>query len=710
MSTIQAAIDYNKARYDKNETLELQGLVGVELDGYWGPDTVEAVTCWQKANDLDADGKIGPATYQAMRSSPGLTESPFPPKHVVPPPEEMWGYDHCPNVYRQKCPAWEETTSTGTFEAGLCLLVSGWKDVTFSRSPDSWISLDELSIGIAHWWSDTAPKLLATIAQEAPKLAKWAWGEEAAGLMVNENWIRSNIHIQRGKEPYKERYDWLLSGWWEIAQHPDIVKLCVREWLASYSPPGLEMMAQYDWVFATSLAGLIRLTNSRGAGGMRSIINEAIEIVGNDYMETKILETAYCDENLYDHLERWELIQSMEEFIGRAPTSVSADALAYTRDVIRVDGTKPEWARIEIATVEVDDGMPITQPCGVVFRRSGTMTKLDNENVAVRGNKSHTVKAIQRLLYNEYVGEIDGIYGPKTVEALAAFFDGAPAFAEVLTERALDRLVKRSVDELRRTRRDFSMSEMVVPVEITGTIVPKAERYTRQTLDCALGFWRKGIHEPPGENCGEIDGFIRDELGMYWHWLDRYARNGQSAWCGAFVAACFGGRLNKRIRQLALASTARIQDWLDGEGKNWGPTKEHPNRKPHTDRRVFDINQLPNDSGLEYVRKRIRPGDVVVVGNGKKRDGNHITLCLGTLGHTSGIPQDVWDAMPNKHTQRFEKGEGILLIEGNAKGFGPDGSKMEGVIVKVRPFKQFAKKREYYICHALRFSDEDFEG
>lgn len=76
---------------------------------------------------------------------------------------------------------------------------------------------------------------------------------------------------------------------------------------------------------------------------MRSIINKAIKIVGNDRQETRILETAYCDENLYDHPERWELILSMDEFDGPAPSHVSPDSLAYNSNVIRVDGTRPDW-------------------------------------------------------------------------------------------------------------------------------------------------------------------------------------------------------------------------------------------------------------------------------------------------------------------------------------------------------------------------------
>jgi len=57
----------------------------------------------------------------------------------------------------------------------------------------------------------------------------------------------------------------------------------------------------------------------------------------------------------------------------------------------------------------------------------------------------------------------------------------------------------------------------------------------------------------------------------------------------------------------------------------------------------------------------IRPGDIVVVGNGKKRWGDHICL-----------------------VERVQGGL-VYTIEGNARGVGPDGDTFEGVVKRTRP-------------------------
>jgi len=337
------AVAYNERRnYSQDVVENIQRLVGTGVDGTWGTKSVQAVAEWQDKHRLEVDGKVGPITLRIMKDE--ITVGTYPVMHPLPKITSMWGYDHCPNTYKKSCPAWHDATKEPTFVNGLLRLVSGGHDERdrFSRSPDSWISLDELSIGIAHWWAETAPKILSAIAQKLPGVAAHAWGTTAIS-MRGIDWLRAQIRAKRGKRPHQAKYDWLLSGWWEVGQHPEVVELCARQWLSDYTPAGLALMRKYDWREGTTLAGLVRVTNSRGAGGMKSLVKRAITKAGT-HCEGEILPIVFNDEDLYDHPERWEVITSLPHFEGRAPRSVTLDEFHYDRDlVVRVDGSVPAW-------------------------------------------------------------------------------------------------------------------------------------------------------------------------------------------------------------------------------------------------------------------------------------------------------------------------------------------------------------------------------
>jgi len=350
---IDAAIRYNLKRgYSKEKVKSIQGVVGCKTDGVWGPNTIRGIATWQEARNLTADGKHGPKTARIMfppvvqTESVILTESDHPVLHPLPPFTAKWGYDHCPWEYLKPCPTWEHLLKGGVFEDGLLKLVSGARTkkgkMVFSRAPDSWISLDEFSIGFAHWWAATAPELLAQIANRVPTLAAHAWGDEIAEKMTSEDWIASQIRAKRGKRPHQSRYDWLLAGWWEIGLHPDVIQVCIESWLKDYTPAGLRYMKEQGWRKATTLAGLIRVTNSRGAGGMRSLLKKTMSKTGSGD-ENLVMETLFFDEALYDHPNRWERIISMAEFHGNAPTVIVCAVDASPPPVVRVDGSIPSW-------------------------------------------------------------------------------------------------------------------------------------------------------------------------------------------------------------------------------------------------------------------------------------------------------------------------------------------------------------------------------
>lgn len=339
-----AAVRYNERRnYSTATVSQIQELLEVSTTGTWNVESVQAVARWQEEYRLEADGMVGPTTLQAMKDEVAGEISIYPVMHPLPTITSMWGYDHCPDTYKKPCPAWHAATREPTFVNGLLRLVSGGTDDRdrFSRSPDSWISLDEFSIGIAHWWADTAPKVLSRIARECPGVAAHAWGTTAVP-MRDEEWLRAQIQAKRGKRPHQAKYDWLLAGWWEIGQHPEVVELCARQWVQDYTPAGLVLMKKYGWRRGTSLAGLVRVTNSRGSGGMKSLVQKAITRADTDD-EHQVLPVLFSDE-VYGHPERWEIITSLPHFKGRAPTNVSLDGFHIDRDlVLRVDGTVPKW-------------------------------------------------------------------------------------------------------------------------------------------------------------------------------------------------------------------------------------------------------------------------------------------------------------------------------------------------------------------------------
>ncbi|MEP2706516.1 MAG: hypothetical protein ABJQ71_05940 [Roseibium sp.] len=266
--------------------------------------------------------------------------------HPIPPAVQRWGYDHIPDVYRKQDPQWEEITNSGSFEAGLCRLVSGWNGEVFSRGPDSWISLDTYSIGIAHWWADTAPNIFDEICAQHPELAVYAWGKEAASEMMNPQFLKVFAPPKRGKMRHDPHLDGLLAGWHAIARHPDVIRTCVEEWFDNYVPAGIELMKKHSWKKGTSLAGMVRITNSRGNSGMKNIIRKAIKRVGSNANEDKIIRTAFVDKNLYNKPERLELIQSWPEFSGIAPSSVSTDSIDFDAAPRRVDGTTPQFTKV----------------------------------------------------------------------------------------------------------------------------------------------------------------------------------------------------------------------------------------------------------------------------------------------------------------------------------------------------------------------------
>ena len=287
-----------------------------------------------------------------------------------------------------------------------------------------------------------------------------------------------------------------------------------------------------------------------------------------------------------------------------------------------------------------------------------------------RGSRGEEVRRLQTSLRSlGYLDdEPDGVFGPRTDGAVRAFqrdhrltVDGKVGDA---TRGALDDAMATLLRHAERER-DGALLDVgegpgdavAEPAEPDPTeAAPGADPET--VLSTASAEWNRGVHEPPGAGWERIDEYIRGPQGLGWSSEDPYRRNRQFAWCGAFVAFCFGAAgLGAEVRRTRLASTYRLHSWASGT----------PRLRP-----------------LEDARR----GDIVIVGpTTGKRWGAHITLCDG-VEPASGQ---------------------VETIEGNAHGRGPDGSRYEGVIHNERPLpRPGLAASTYRVMHVIRPLSEDF--
>ena len=77
--------------YHKGEPVRrIQKAVGVKVDGYYGPDTANAVAAFQKKHGLAADKIVGPDTWAAINGSKTPAPAPKPKTPAFPLPSGHW--------------------------------------------------------------------------------------------------------------------------------------------------------------------------------------------------------------------------------------------------------------------------------------------------------------------------------------------------------------------------------------------------------------------------------------------------------------------------------------------------------------------------------------------------------------------------------------------------------------------------------------------
>jgi len=286
---------YNEARAHTPAQIDvIARALGVDVrllmaDLAWTDTMLRRVADWQRAQGLGADGMIGPLTLARMeqvlaRGEEVKGEAAARPLMAASPAAGGGGYDHAydpadpsrggwPKVDAQ----WEEATATGSWLAGMLRLLTGRTVrqggvVTYSRGPDDFISLDTYSVGIAHWWAETAPsKLLAPLCARWPDEAAAAWGGDRLPTLRDPAALRRLTGTTRGHMRFGEsRLRWLLDGWWEVARRPHWLAAQVEVWAQDYIGEALAVASAAGVVWGDmsaadcgrSLAAIARMCNT----------------------------------------------------------------------------------------------------------------------------------------------------------------------------------------------------------------------------------------------------------------------------------------------------------------------------------------------------------------------------------------------------------------------------------------------------------------
>ena len=119
-SQIDGAVDYNRRQgYCPNEVALIQRTVGAAVDGLWGQETVTKIAAWQPSQGLEADGKVGPATWSRVKASWELVAVDPPEGRVVQIGCGLAAYDQTwpgrtPEEALQK--AWDQALAEGCTE------------------------------------------------------------------------------------------------------------------------------------------------------------------------------------------------------------------------------------------------------------------------------------------------------------------------------------------------------------------------------------------------------------------------------------------------------------------------------------------------------------------------------------------------------------------------------------------------------------------
>ncbi len=156
-----------------------------------------------------------------------------------------------------------------------------------------------------------------------------------------------------------------------------------------------------------------------------------------------------------------------------------------------------------------------------------------------------------------------------------------------------------------------------------------------------------GSRHPRSAECLDVIDGIMARNG--WRPAGGYKGNGPPQWCGMFAGDCWrAAGLDPKWLPAFFASTMRLHAWATY--RDWN---EHRNPRPTGD----DVRLCAELAPGEPLPFEPRAGDIVIVGNGKIHDGNHVTVAVS------------YD--PARRS--------FQTISGNGGGVGPHGDRREGI-------------------------------
>ena len=291
-----------------------------------------------------------------------------------------------------------------------------------------------------------------------------------------------------------------------------------------------------------------------------------------------------------------------------------------------------------------------------------------------RGMKGAGVRHMQRMLVAlGYDVLADGDFGPETEAAVRRF-----QRSRMLDD---DGIVGTSTWER---------------LEIAAAMKPIDADLLTAAGEIAAGeaerLWRLDIVDPPSRATAwqlhreHIDRFIRSPLGLGWSWDKPYEMVGTGRqWCLAFVMACWSraGLGLKPHRYSFGSSTFRVDQWarygsFEGVSAGKPPTGVKP-------RMIIELDEFSTAADCVFPDGTApRAGDIVLVGDGMPKYGDH-----GTIAAAYDPITGVFDT-----------------FEGNATGAGPRGNRRHGVIKARRA----VGGRGYAVRRVVRPSIADLEA
>ncbi len=185
----------------------------------------------------------------------------------------------------------------------------------------------------------------------------------------------------------------------------------------------------------------------------------------------------------------------------------------------------------------------------------------------------------------------------------------------------------------------------------------------------AVRLWRLDVYDPPkgDRSIGAMASLvvINDVIQRGgWTWVN-YEGNGSPQWCGLFAGACWRtAGIDPKWLATFWASTLRLSRWI--RYTDWNSTTAGK-RPVSGGRMVLKLERdMPPAKMLMPDGTPPRAGDLVIVGDGKPVEGDHINVLLSF----------------NVQTGIYE------TISGNGAGLGPDNLRREGIV------------RRNYVAHA----------